>query len=231
MEFLNHLNTYLQSSPSMAFIVAFVGGLLTSFTPCVYPMVPITASYVGSNNVGGSKVRGFFLSLIFVTGVAVTYAGLGIFAALSGRFFGEINSNPYVYLVVGNIILLFALGMLDVYTIPMFSPQPGETRKGCVGLFVLGMTSGLVAGPCTAPVLGTLLTFVSTTKNVFYGGGLLFVFAFGMGATLLAVGTFSGMLAALPKSGMWLVRVKKFLGLIMVILAEYFIIKGGKLFF
>ena len=115
---LSQFDTYLQSSLLASLVIAFLGGVLASLTPCVYPMIPITAGVIGHANVGGSKGRGFVLSLTYVTGMALTYAALGIFAAATGRFFGSINSSPWTFLVVGNVFLLFGLGMLDVMQLP-----------------------------------------------------------------------------------------------------------------
>jgi cytochrome c-type biogenesis protein len=225
----NSLETYLKGSVLMAYVVSFLGGLLASFTPCVYPMIPITAGFVGSNNIGGSRLRGFALSTVYVVGIAVTYSALGMVAALSGRFFGEINTNPWVYFAVANIIILLGLGMLEVFEIPMFSSGSSAGSSGFIGVFVMGIASGFVAGPCTAPVLGVLLTYVATTQSVLLGGSMLFVFAFGMGVILIAVGTFSGLVAALPRSGTWMVKIKKAMGFLMIALGEYFLIKMGQL--
>lgn len=229
-QLIGGLQQYLQTSIAMAFVASFLGGLLTSLTPCVYPMLPITIGAIGSSNIGGSKLRAFILALVYVTGMAVTYAGMGIFAALSGRFFGEINSSPWSFLLVGNIILLLGLSMLDVYNLPTFAPKSKAEKSGLPGIFLLGLTSGLVAGPCTAPVIGVLLAYVASTGNSILGGALLFVFAFGMGSLLIAVGTFSGLLASLPKSGNWMIKIKKTLGWLMILLAEYFFMQAGKLF-
>lgn len=226
-----NLEAYLKASVAMSFVAAFVGGVLASFTPCIYPMIPITAGYVGSRNIGGSKLKGFLLSLVYVTGLAITYAGLGMFAALTGSFFGAIGSNPWVYFVVANIIIVLGLAMLDVFEIPVFAPQTGVQGGGIAGVFIMGIVSGFVAGPCTAPVLGVLLAYVGQTQDVLFGGSLLFVFAFGMGLLLMVVGTFSGAVASLPKSGEWMVKVKKGLGFLMIALGEYFLIKAGQLWF
>jgi cytochrome c-type biogenesis protein len=228
-ELTNSLKVYLQASLLMSFVASFLGGVLASATPCVYPMIPITASFVGSSNLGGSKLRGLALSLVYVIGMAITYAALGAVAALTGRLFGEISTNPWVYFVVANIIIILGLGMLDVYTIPMMGPQSSLKPTGFVGVFLVGIVSGFVAGPCTAPVLGVLLAYVATTQNVVLGGSLLFVFALGMGVLLVVVGTFSGVLATLPRSGEWMVKIKKLLGIIMIGLAEYLLIKTGEL--
>jgi len=228
--FLSQMESYLQSSLLLSFVAAYIGGLLASLTPCVYPMIPITAGVIGNSNLGGSKLRGFLLSLTYVTGMAVTYAGLGIFAAATGSFFGSINTNPWTFLVIGNIILLLGLGMLDVVKLPTVAPQFSGKIKGIPGAFLIGIFSGFVAGPCTAPVLGVLLAYVASTRDMVMGGLLLFVFAFGMGAILLAVGTFSGLMASIPRSGGWMVTIKKTMGFLMVILAEYFLVKAGMMF-
>ncbi len=113
--FLSQMEGYLQTSLLLSFVAAYLGGLLASLTPCVYPMIPITAGVITNSNLGGSKLRAFLLSLTYVTGMAVTYAGLGIFAAATGSFFGSINTSPWTFLIIGNIILLLGLGMLDVF--------------------------------------------------------------------------------------------------------------------
>lgn len=229
--FLNQFDTYLQNSLFLSILAAYLGGILASLTPCIYPMIPITAGVVGQSNIGGSKTRGFLLSLLYVTGMALTYASLGIFAAATGRFFGTINTSPWTFLIVGNIILLLGLGMLDVIHIPYLSPkiQPGK-QGGIIGVFLAGISSALVAGPCTAPVLGALLAYVASTQKIFLGGLLLFIFALGMGTLLLAIGTFSSILAAIPRSGTWMSTIKKTMGFIMILLAEYFLIKAGMFF-
>ena len=230
--FVSNIETYLGASIALSFAAAFAGGVLTSFTPCVYPMIPITAGYVCANNIGGSKLRSFTLSLAYVLGVAVIYAALGIFAAVSGQFFGEVSTNPYAYFIVANIIIIAGMGMLDVIPIPILVPKSsGEKKGGILGAFVIGTASGFVAAPCTAPILGVLLAYVATTQNVIFGGSLLFAFSLGLGTLLIIVGTFSGFMASLPRSGVWMVKIKKVLGFFMIGLGEYFLIKMGQLLF
>lgn len=194
-------------------------------------MIPITAGVIGHANVGGSRLRGFLLSLVYVTGMALAYASLGVFAAATGRFFGTVNSSPWTFLLVGNLILLFGLGMLDVFSLPTFASRLATRQLGVAGIFLAGISSALVAGPCTTPVLGTLLAYTASSQNIILGGLLLFAFSLGLGVLLLAVGTFSSFLAALPRSGPWLVTIKKIMGLLMIALAQYFFVKAGTLFF
>jgi thiol:disulfide interchange protein DsbD len=222
----------LETAPLLALGLAFLGGLATSFTPCVYPIIPITVTFIGARGVQ-TRLQAFVLSLFYALGIAVTYTALGIFAALSGRIFGAMTQSPYVYLVVGNIILLFGLNMLEVFELPLPGVLSGtgtaKARKGFLGAFAIGVTSGFVVGPCTAPVLATILTYVATQGNLFMGGATLFLFAMGMCALIIVAGTFSGALSSLPKSGDWMVRIKKGFGWVMILLGEYFVFRAGAL--
>ena len=224
------LEPRLQSFSPFAYVIVFAAGVLTSFTPCVYPMIPVTVTYIGGSQ-AGSKKRAALRTLVYVLGIAIVYSALGAFAALTKRFFGQISTNPWIYFTVGNVIILFGLAMLDAVVIPI----PGILTRGAkggdnfLGALVMGMASGLVAAPCTAPVLGTLLIYVGSSGSVTYGASLLFTFAFGMGFLLLILGTFAGVLASLPKAGTWMVRVKKVFGLGMILIGEYFLIRMGRL--
>ena len=188
--FLQGLGGYLGASPILAFMAVFLGGVLTSFTPCVYPMIPITIAYIGGRS-GDSKLHGLSLSLFYVLGMAVTYAALGAFAALTGQFFGSASTNPILYIVVANIFIFLGLSMLDAFTLPipsfLASRQPGKKAGGRIGAFLVGLLAGTVAAPCTAPVLGVVLTYVAAKQNVAYGVGLLFVFSIGLGTLLIII--------------------------------------------
>jgi thiol:disulfide interchange protein DsbD len=163
--------------------------------------------------------------------MALTYAALGVFAAATGSFFGTINSNPWTFLIVGTVILFFGLVMLDIVQLPTFSSSLTSRRLGITGIFIAGISSALVAGPCTTPVLGSLLVYTASSQSLLAGGLLLFVFSMGMGVLLLGVGTFSSMLASLPRSGAWMVIIKKAMGVLMLAIALYFFIKAGSLLF
>jgi len=231
---MNGMETYLGGSPLVAIAAAFAGGILAGLSPCVYPLLPIVSAYVGSRSVGEkTRLRSFLLSLAYVVGMAVIYAVLGMVAALTGSLFGRISTSPWALLFVANILIVCALNTLDVIPFPTwFSGRPLEPAAGGLpGAFLLGATSGLVASPCTSPVLFGLLTFVATTKRVMYGGSLMFAFSLGMGILLMLAGTFSGLAAQLPKPGRWMIGVKKVLGLLLLGLAEYYLIKAGQAWF
>ncbi len=231
--FLQGLEGYLSASPLLAYIAVFLGGVLTSFTPCVYPMIPITIAYIGGRS-GESRLKGLSLSIFYVIGMAATYSALGAFAALTGKLFGSASTNPILYLIVANIFIFLGLSMLDVFTLPIpsffTSRQPGKKSGGYLGAFLVGLLAGTVAAPCTAPVLGVVLTFVAAKQSVLYGITLLFIFSIGLGTLLIIVGTFAGLMSSLPKTGTWSVVIKKFFGWVMIGTGEFFLVQAGILF-
>ncbi len=226
------LKTNLESGSLLAIVIVFAAGVLTSLTPCVYPMIPVTVTYIGGSSVG-SKTRGFTLSLFFVLGLSIIYSSLGAFSALTGKIFGDITQNPWIYIIVANIIILFGLSMLGVFTIrlPSFLTGIGKAGRGggFLGAILMGMAAGFIAAPCTAPVLGVLLVLVGQKQNIAYGAFLLLVFSLGLGLLFLLLGTFSGMLASMPKAGSWMDRIKIGFGVAMVAIGEYFLIVAGKM--
>jgi len=240
----NFLSSSLQTHWGLAYIISFLSGVLVSFTPCIYPLLPITVGFITLRG-GHSKVSAFWLSVFFVTGTAIVYSALGVIASLSGKLFGQMQVNPISFFIVGNISLILGLGSLDVFHLPVFrlsklTPSTSKdssimsdsktlTRRNIFFALCLGMTGGLVISPCTTPVLGVLLFYVSTQRNIFLGATLIFIFALGMGTLLIIVGTFSSLLNRLPKAGRWNLGVKKVLGWMLIAYAEFLFLKAGKL--
>jgi thiol:disulfide interchange protein DsbD len=219
------LKSQLAAGSLSAVFVVFAAGVLTSFTPCVYPMIPVTVTYIGGA-AGGDRRRAVALSLTYVLGLAAVYAALGVAAAMLGKIFGEFTRSPIVFGAVGLVIGGLGLGMLDVFTIPalMTSVQGrGARRGGFLGAALMGVAAGFVAAPCTAPVLGLLLAYVGQTRNVAWGGSLLFIFALGLGLLLMLLGIFSGLLTSLPKAGRWMDRIKKGFGIAMLVIGAWFL--------
>ncbi|MFH1837332.1 MAG: cytochrome c biogenesis protein CcdA [Candidatus Omnitrophota bacterium] len=226
---------YFENISIITYIAVFAGGVVASFTPCVYPLIPIIVGVIGSTG-EKSKGRSFVLSLGYVLGMAVTFSFLGMMAAMTGRLFGEIQSNPIAYIVVGNMMILFALMLLDIIPMPTFllsRAGAGKVVKGgtVLSAVLMGIASGFIAAPCTAAVLGALLTFVATTQNVIFGSSLLFVFAIGLGALLVIIGTFTGILTSMPRSEKVMRIMQKALAFVMILLGEYFVFKAGMLSF
>ncbi len=236
MDFSN-LAQQLSDQPVVAALLVFLAGVLTSFTPCIYPMIPITAAIVGGHAAGEvppPRARVIALTLTYVLGLALVYAGLGLFAGLSGTMFGSISTNPWLYFAMANLLLLAALILLDVLPVPI--PASLVSRAATAGTggrfsgaFIMGAMSGLVAAPCGAPVFAAILTWVTTTQSATLGFVYLFLFSLGMSALLVAVGVSSGIVARLPRAGMWMVWIKRGFALVMLGVAEYYLIEMGKL--
>lgn len=226
------LEATLREQPLVALVVLFGAGLATSLTPCVYPMIPITAGVLGGvGSTRRSRGRTLVLTAVYVLGLALMYSLLGLLAGLTGTLFGTVSSNPWALFVMGNLLLVFGLALLDVFTLN--APARLSTWAGRLagdsplGVFALGATSGLVAAPCGAPAFAAVLTFVSTTGSAMLGFLYLFVFSIGLTALLIAVGLFSGSVAALPRAGRWTLWIKRSGGVLLLFMAEYYFIRMG----
>ena len=191
------LRDTLSGNPALAIPLVFAGGVLTSLTPCIYPMIPITAAIVGGSEAsekGGARTtrwRPLGLTLTYVFGLALVYSALGLFAGLTGTLFGTVSTNPWLYFLMANVLILAALAMLDV--LPVRVPSSLLARASSAGTagrysgaLIMGALSGLVAAPCSAPVMAAVLTWVSMTHSATLGFLYLFVFSLGM-CTLLVV--------------------------------------------
>ena len=227
----------LSSSPWTAIPLLFASGVLTSLTPCIYPMIPITAAIVGGKSVGtgdgASRFRPIVLTLSYVFGLALVYASLGLLAGLTGTLFGFVSSNPWSYFAMANLLVLFALVMLDVIPLRLPAALLGRVtqagRGGAMaGAFVMEAASGLVAAPCSAPVMAAVLTWVGTTRSGVLGFVYLFVFSLGMCTFLVVAGISTGALARLPRAGTWMLWVKRGFALLMLGAAEYYLVLMGQ---
>jgi thiol:disulfide interchange protein DsbD len=229
---IDGLDTTLRSDPLLAVPLLFAAGVATSLTPCIYPMIPITASILGgAGAVGRSRGRTAVLTFAYVAGLALVYSLLGLLAGLTGTLFGAVSSNPWAYFVMANLLLVLGLAMLDV--VPVAAPRrlaawAGRLTGDSTGaVFAMGAASGLVAAPCGAPAFAAVLTFVAGTRSAVLGLLYLLVFSLGLSALLVVVGLFSGTLAALPRPGAWTRWVKRAAGVIMIVMAEYYLVKMG----
>src|SRR5437870_6168862 len=223
----------LTHRPLIALVTLFSPQLTTSPQHCIYPMTPITAGIHSGTSAGQpSRARTARLTIAYVTGLALFYAILGLFAGLSGSLFGTVSASPWARFAIGNLLLVFALAMFEV--IPVSAPQ--RLMRWAAGLgggsypavFLLGATSGVVAAPCGAPAFAAVLTWVATTRSGVLGFVYLFVFSLGMTALLVVVGLFSGSVTGLPRAGSWMVWVKKLSGTVLLGMAEYYFIQMGK---
>ncbi|MBQ4839889.1 sulfite exporter TauE/SafE family protein [Pseudoalteromonas luteoviolacea] len=197
----------------------FLVGVLTSLTPCVYPILPITIATFSQRK--SPRIA----PLLYCLGFAFIYTGLGLAAALTGSLFGRVASNPWILLMFANSLLYFAAVNKGIVSLPSLPNQP-QLRSTLP--FIAGMASALVAAPCTSPVLGALLILVASNQHPLLGAILLFSFALGMSALLLLAGTSTRLLSKLPNSGKWLSYINSFTALILVAMAQYFLIQAGK---
>ena len=226
------LSETLSQSPLLALVTLFGAGVLTSLTPCIYPMIPITASILaGTTDHDAPKSRVVGLTLTYVLGLALLYAMVGLLAGLTGTLFGTVSASPWTRFAIANVLLLFCLAMLDVF--PLSAPKRLLAWAGGLGggsypaVFALGATSGIVAAPCGAPAFAVVLTWVAATQAGLMGFLYLFVFSLGMTAILVGVGLFSGFGAALPTAGSWMVWIKRAAAVVMLVMAEYYFVHVG----
>ncbi len=213
----------LGRGPLYALGAALVGGFLVSLTPCVYPMIAITVSVFGARETK-SRAEGMLLSTCFVLGIVAMFVPLGVVAGLTGGVFGSLLSHSWVNIGVGVLFLALAASMFGAFE--MVLPQSLMQRLSAVGgigyggAFLLGLVSGIVAAPCTGPVLTGILVWISQTQSALQGAAAMTAFSVGLGIPFWIVGTFA---VGLPKSGKWMLWVKSFFGVVMVIAALYFL--------
>ncbi len=224
------LQDQIQKGLFFALLFVFVAGFLTSLTPCVYPMIPITLAILGarSSQQRSSQWRGFFLSLVYVLGIATTYSLLGLLAANAGVLVGSQLSSKWIVFPMAALFFAMGLSMYGVFEIQ--APQwvrhrlgRGSTGAGFLGAYGAGLIAGVVAGPCVGPVLVSILTYVGQTKNSYEGFLFLFVFAMGLGLPFIALGTFSSLTSKIPKAGPWMRFVNFIFGTSMLVVALYFV--------
>ncbi len=206
--------------------LAFVTGLLLSFSPCTYPMIPITVSiFAGQERTVG---RGFFLSLVYVGTMAVIYGLMGLVVALVGGVFGAWLASPPVVIGIAVVFVIFSLSMFGLYelNVPSGLRQKLGTRKtsgGVTGSIVLGVIAALVVSPCVGPFVAGILLYIATNGSPIIGFLTLFVFALGLGTLFVIIGTFSSAISRMPRSGEWMETVKKFFGFVLLLMAIFFL--------
>ena len=226
----------LNAHPFAVIPLIFAGGVLTSLTPCIYPMIPITAAIVGgqATRTEASFRRSAILTGAYVLGLALTYATLGLVAGLTGQLFGAISTNPWGYFALANLLGVSGLMMLDVIPVPvpkglLARAAALEGGERIASVFFMGGASGLVAAPCGAPVMATLLTWVATTRSAPLGFVYLFVFSLGMCSLLAVVGLAAGGAVRLPHAGAWMLRIKQGFAVVMFGVAQYYLVQMGTL--
>ncbi|MEP6861676.1 MAG: cytochrome c biogenesis protein CcdA [Deltaproteobacteria bacterium] len=205
---------------------AFGAGFLTSLTPCVYPMIPITLAIFGARGKDVPRKRAVLLAAAYVGGMCVMYAALGVTFAMIGKAgsFGTQLASPFVVFPLVILFSVLAASMFGAFELNL--PAAWQTKlnqiggKGFGGAFAMGLVGGLIAAPCTGPFLASLLLYVSTSGNAVGGGALLFVYGLGMGVLFFILAAFA---VALPKSGAWMDYVKSVGGIGLLFAAIYYV--------
>lgn len=209
----------------LAMLIAFIGGVLTDFTPCVLPMVPVTLAVIGVRK-DQTHTHNFIAVGVMVLGMAVTYSALGVSAALVGKSLGFLFQSPFFLVLLILILGALALSLLGLYEIQL--PPAVQYRlahvssSGYRGIFLIGLTMGLMAAPCVGPVMGPLLVYVAKTGSITLGFLLLMSYALGMGSLFLIIGGFYGSLKMRIKAGAWTNWFKKGLGVLILLVAAYY---------
>jgi thiol:disulfide interchange protein DsbD len=209
-----------------AFLGIFIIGLALNLTPCVYPMLAVTVSLFSTQS--NTKAAGdFFKALVYVLGIATMYTLLGVTAALTGGMFGGLLQNSWVLGTIAVLFFALALSMFGLYELQppywLTSRLGGSQSVGIIGIYLSGLTVGIFAAPCIGPPIIALLALVSTKGDVLFAFWSFFILSLGLGAPYLLLGTFSGLLSKLPRSGVWMVWVKKIFGIMLMGLALYYL--------
>ena len=212
---------------SLAFF--FVAGLGLSLTPCVFPMIPILSGIIAGQGHKISRGRGFALSLTYVLGMAVTYAAAGVAAGMTGTLLSAALQNPWVLGSFALVFIVLSFSMFGFYELQLptalqskLSDEAGHLQGGRgIGVFLMGVLSALIVGPCVAAPLAGALLYIGQTGDAVLGGTALFVMALGMGVPLLIVGLSAGTL--LPKAGAWMEGVKKGFGVLLLATALWLV--------
>ena len=213
----------LSKGPLYAALAALVGGLAVSLTPCVYPMIAVTVSIFGAKE-AKSRAQGSLLSLAFVAGICGMFVPMGVAVGMTGSIFGAVLQSRWVVVGIASIFVLMAASMFGAFELTLPSSLNNKLAEmggiGYKGAFLLGLVCGLIAAPCTGPVLTGILAWIASTQSAGLGALAMGAFSIGLGAPFFLVGAFA---VQLPKSGRWMVHVKSVLGIVLLVVALYFL--------
>ena len=206
-------------------LAIFLGGLALNLTPCIYPLIPITVSYFGGKS---ESIRGHTIvhGILYIFGLAVTNSLLGLFAALSGGMLGFALQIPLVLIIVAGIMVAMALSFFGLWELrlPIWLTRPASKNyAGFLGTFFMGLTLGIVAAPCLGPFILGLLIYVGQRGEPFLGFLYFFVLSIGLGLPLAVLAVFSGAIARLPRSGEWMLWIRRLMGWVLMGMAAFMI--------
>ncbi len=206
----------------------FAGGIALNLTPCVYPMIPITLSYFGGRAATGEIGRGRLVvhGLCYLLGLALTNSSLGVVAALTGSLLGAVLQNPVVLIIVAAVLVIFATSLFGLWELRLpsgLTQAAAKSHSGYFGSLFMGLTLGVIAAPCIGPFVLGLLTWVASLGSPWLGFLIFFTLSVGLGLPLFVLAVFAGQLQKLPRSGGWMLWVRKLMGWVLVGLAVHFL--------
>ena len=203
----------------------FLGGMALNLTPCVYPLIPITVSYFGGRS-GQGAGNLFGHCLLYMVGLALTNSILGVVAALTGGMMGAMLQSPVVLIAISLLLVAFATSLFGFWELRLpsgLTRAASKSHAGYFGTFFMGLTLGIVAAPCLGPFVLGLLTWVAGMGSPWLGFIIFFTLSLGLGLPLFLLAMFSGRLEKLPRSGEWMLWVRKLMGWVLVGMAVYFV--------
>jgi thiol:disulfide interchange protein DsbD len=225
-----HAKEVIERGLPYALIAFFLFGLALNLTPCVYPVVPMTVGFFVAQ--GKQKKRAMLqLASYYVLGIAIVFSVLGLISGLAGKQWGFLFQHPWFVIIISIIILCMAASMFGAFEITVPSSLMslvGKSRQGAIGSFLMGLTVGVVIAPCAAGIIIGLVGIVAKLGIVVKGALLFFVMGLGLGLPYLFLATFSGLMQRLPRSGIWMVWIRKLFGILLVGVAIYFLVPQAK---
>ncbi len=216
------IDNFLKAYSWWGFPASFLGGILSAFSPCVFPLIGVIISIIGEATLE-LKSKAIFLSLIFVAGFTFTYITIGIFASLFGIFIGKVVNAYIISLFLGGVFIFLGLCFFDVFHIPVFSIDY-SLRTTFFSIFLWGVLSGLSMLPCVFPILGSIFSIISFKRDILYGILCLTFFSLGYGIVLITVGSSMTFIKRLSRKPVWFIIIKKMLGMVIFFIGVYFII-------
>ena len=226
-------NKFANMSIWLIIILILLGGIALNLTPCVLPMMPITIAVLGAGTQSESKAKGFLIGGVYGLGMALAYGLLGVIVVLTGSQFGTINSSPWFNISIAALFIVLALAMFDIIPIDFSKFQSnkvgGKSKGKYITVFILGVIAAVLAGACVAPVLISVIIYSTSLYTAGNPAGLLLPFLLGVGMAIPWPFAGAG-LSFLPKPGNWMKWVKIIFGIIILIIAIFYIYTGIKIF-
>lgn len=226
-------NKYANMSIWLIILLILIGGIALNLTPCVLPMMPITIAVLGAGTQSESKAKGFLIGGVYGLGMALAYGLLGVIVVLTGSQFGTINSSPWFNMAIAALFIVLALAMFDIIPIDFSKFQSnkvgGKSKGKFITVFILGIIAAVLAGACVAPVLISVIIYSTSLYTAGNPAGLLLPFLLGVGMAIPWPFAGAG-LSFLPKPGNWMKWVKIIFGVIILIIAIFYIYTGVKIF-